>query len=120
MTGSKEILYRVFEHIHNDPELSLQETRTSGFLASELRDCGYALTENIGGSTGVLGVIDSGKPGPFLVLRADMDALPYVEDGKTVAKHTCGHDGHCAMVMTSAAYLAEQGIDRRRSTAAPL
>ena len=114
MTGSKEILYRVFEHIHNDPELSLQETRTSGFLASELRACGYALTENIGGTTGVLGVIDSGKPGPFLVLRADMDALPYVVDGEKIAKHTCGHDSHCAMVMTAAAYFAERGIKKGR------
>ncbi len=112
MTGSKDLLYSVFEHIHENPELSLQETRTSGFLASLLKKSGYELTEGIGGTTGVLGVIDSGMPGPFLVLRADMDALPYVEEGKTVAKHTCGHDGHCAMVMTAAAYLAEQGIGR--------
>ncbi|MBR0131289.1 MAG: amidohydrolase [Firmicutes bacterium] len=112
MKGSKEILYNVFEHIHNDPELSLQETRTSGFLASELKKCGYVLTERIGDSTGVMGVIDSGKPGPFLVLRADMDALPYVVDGEKIAKHTCGHDAHCAMVMTAAAYLAEHGIKR--------
>ncbi len=114
MKGSKDYLYSVFQHIHDDPELSLQETRTSGFLASELKKCGYALTENIAGTTGVLGIIDSGSPGPFLVLRADMDALPYVVDGEKIAKHTCGHDSHCAMVMTAAKYLAEQGIKRGR------
>lgn len=48
-----------------------------------------------------------------VALRADMDALPYVIDGENVARHTCGHDSHSAMVMTAARMLAERGDSLR-------
>ena len=105
MTVDLEALYI---DLHKHPELSFQETRTAGIAATHLRDLGLEVTEGVG-ITGVVGVLTNGE-GPVVWLRADMDALPVVEetglayastasgvdpDGNTVGvMHACGHDMH--------------------------
>ena len=97
--------------IHQHPELSNRELRTSKLVADELKKLGYDVRTGIA-HTGVVGVIKGGQPGPKLAIRADMDALPVTEQvdlpfaskatgeylGKTVGvMHACGHDAHTAM-----------------------
>ncbi len=100
-------------HIHQHPELSFAENRTAAFVAERLREAGLTPAEGIGG-TGVVAVIDSGRPGPAIALRADMDALPMADEGgkawqSAVADvaHACGHDGHTAALLGAARYLAQ-------------
>lgn len=106
----REYVQEVFRFIHEVPEPGNEEFRTSAYLADELEKYGYTVTRKLAGGTGVLGVLDSGKPGPVLGLRADMDALTYEIDGKIEHRHTCGHDAHSAMVMAAAREIAEKGI----------
>ncbi|MDL2294037.1 amidohydrolase [Ruminococcaceae bacterium OttesenSCG-928-D13] len=101
----------VWDKLHAMPELGMEEVKTSAYLADELEKYGYKVIRNIG-HTGVLGMLDSGKPGPGFGLRADMDALPFEKDGKPYAFHACGHDAHSAMVMAAAKRLAETGIQK--------
>lgn len=98
-----------FEKLHNMPELGTCEIRTSAFLADCLEKLGYQVKRKIG-TTGVLGVIDSGVPGPALALRADMDALPFEVDGESTAIHACGHDANCTMVLTAAKRAVQRKI----------
>ena len=101
---------------HENPELLYDVHRTAGKVADLLRDFGCdEVTEGIG-RTGVVGVIKgkSDKTGRVIGLRADMDALPINEQtgldyaSKTPGKmHACGHDGHTAMLLGAAKYLAE-------------
>ena len=95
----------VWKDLHQTPELGFQEVQTSTYLANALRTLGYEVTTGVG-QTGVIGVIRGEAPGPVLMLRADMDALPFKnEDGEVVAVHACGHDAHCAMVLSAASQL---------------
>ncbi len=96
---------------HMHPELGFQEVRTAGIVAKELQKLGLEVTTGIG-KTGVVALIEGTRPGPTLLLRADMDALPIVE--KTGAEyasqnpgvmHACGHDGHTAILLTVARML---------------
>ena len=92
--------------LHSMPEAGLQEKRTAAYLAEELRQCGFKVTEGLG-ETGVLGVLDSGLPGVKVGLRADMDALLHAnEEGKSVAIHSCGHDANCTEVLWAAKAIA--------------
>ncbi|MCB0977759.1 MAG: amidohydrolase [Acidimicrobiales bacterium] len=116
-----EDLAALYEDLHQHPELSFQEERTAGIAAQRLRDLGYEVTEGVG-RTGVVAVLDNG-PGPTLLIRADMDALPVTEetglpyastqtgvdpDGATVGvTHACGHDMHVTWLIGAAAVLAE-------------
>jgi amidohydrolase len=99
--------------LHQHPELSNRETRTSKIVADELKKLGYTVRTGLA-HTGVTGVLVGGKPGPKLAIRADMDALPVTEAvdlpfaskatgeylGKTVGvMHACGHDAHTAMLL---------------------
>ena len=107
------------QDLHAHPELSLQEVRTSGVVQEKLRS--FGVDEIITGMarTGVVGVIrgrgpQSGPGGRAIGLRADMDALPIVEEtGVPWAStnhgvmHACGHDGHTTMLLGAAKYLAE-------------
>lgn len=89
----------VWKDLHEFPELAFQEVRTSAYLADALEKLGYEVTRGVG-KTGVVGVLRGEEPGPVLMLRADMDALPFPkEDGTIEAVHACGHDAHCAMVL---------------------
>jgi amidohydrolase len=105
---------------HQHPELSNREIRTSGIVAEHLRRLGLEVKTGIA-KTGVVAVLEGGRPGPTVALRADMDALPVVEkadvpfrstvtttyQGDTVGvMHACGHDAHTAMLMGVAEILA--------------
>jgi amidohydrolase len=98
--------------LHKHPELSLQEQNTAMLVARRSTDLGFTVRTGVGG-TGVLADLDSGKPGPTLMLRADMDALPVSErgEGRVVTSavdgvmHACGHDGHVAMALGAASAL---------------
>ncbi|RZS97757.1 hippurate hydrolase [Cecembia calidifontis] len=114
-------LDRLYKHLHQNPELSLQENETSARIATELRSLGYEVTEGIGGY-GVVGVLKNGA-GPTLLIRTDMDALPMEEktglpyastkkaisnDGKeTYVSHSCGHDIHMSVFVGTAKVMAE-------------
>ena len=87
--------------LHEMPELALHEKRTSAYVAEKLKALGIETHENVGGSTGVVGIIRGTEPGPVFMLRADMDALPFVIDGKPCCIHACGHDGHTCLLYTS-------------------
>lgn len=102
--------------LHENPELLFDTHRTSGVVAKKLKAFGCdEVAEGIG-RTGVVGVIHgkTNKSGKVIALRADMDALPIFEtsgvehSSKTEGKmHACGHDGHTAMLLGAATYLAE-------------
>ncbi|POH71847.1 amidohydrolase [Arthrobacter glacialis] len=103
-----EELYR---DLHAHPELSFEEMRTAAIAAAELRAAGFEVIEGIG-ITGVAGVLRNGD-GPTVLLRADMDALPVLEDtglayASTVTgvMHACGHDVHVACLIGAARELA--------------
>src|SRR4028119_423179 len=70
-------LMALYRDLHANPELSMQEARTPAKLAPELRKLGFKVTEKVG-KTGVVAVMQNG-PGPVLMIRADMDGLPIVE-----------------------------------------
>ncbi|GAB4540734.1 MAG: amidohydrolase [Anaerolineales bacterium] len=96
---------------HAHPELGFHEIRTGGIVAKELEALGLEVTKGVG-KTGVVGFLEGAKPGPTLLLRFDMDALPIVEDtGAEYASqnggvmHACGHDGHTAIGLTVAKIL---------------
>lgn len=102
-------------HIHENPELGYQETETARFVTDKLRDFGVDAVHEQIGQTGVVAVIHGKLPGSKAIgLRCDMDALPIHEksgvaySSKNPGKmHACGHDGHTAMLLGAARYLAE-------------
>jgi amidohydrolase len=98
--------------LHRHPELGYRETRTAGIVAERLRKAGYAVRTGIA-KTGVTGLLRGGRPGPTLLLRADMDALPVQEENRCDyasavpgVMHACGHDGHTAIGLAAAQILA--------------
>jgi len=101
--------------LHRHPELLYEVHRTAATVAGLLRDFGVDAVETGIGRTGVVGVIKGAKgDGRVIGLRADMDALPILETtGRDYAStepgkmHACGHDGHTAMLLGAARYLAE-------------
>lgn len=104
------------QHLHENPELQYELYKTAAFVEARLKE--FELDEVIPGigKTGVVGVIKgrSNTSGKVLLLRADMDALPILEAtnlpyaSKTPGvMHACGHDGHTAMLLGAAKYLAE-------------
>jgi hippurate hydrolase len=112
----------LYRDLHSHPELSFQEHRTAGLVAEHLRDLGLEVTTGIG-RTGVVGVLANGD-GPTVLLRADMDALPVLEDtglawastqtatddtGKLVpVMHACGHDIHITCLIGAVERLAAE------------
>lgn len=107
----EENVHKVWPYLHSIPEPPFQEYKTSAFLAEVLRTAGYAVTEHVGSETGLVGIWDSGRPGPVVALRSDMDSLQFLrDDGTPVRIHACGHDAHMTMAITAAQVLAEQGI----------
>jgi amidohydrolase len=98
---------------HRYPELGLQEERTAAIIVRELNLHGYEVTTGVG-VTGVVGVLDTGREGPVVLMRFDMDALPIQEEtgapyASTVngVMHACGHDGHMAVGLTVARLTAK-------------
>jgi amidohydrolase len=115
---AKAIAWR--RDIHQHPELSNREVRTSKLVADHLRSLGIDVRTGIA-KTGVVGILKGGRPGPVVALRADMDALPVAEEvdvpfkstvrstynGQDVGvMHACGHDAHVAILMSVAELLA--------------
>lgn len=112
--------YALYLDLHQHPELSSHETRTAALLAQRLRQLGYEVTENVGG-TGVVGIMKNGS-GPTVMLRTELDALPVEEltglpyaskvrtkddSGRDVpVMHACGHDLHMASWWGTAAIMA--------------
>jgi hippurate hydrolase len=99
--------------IHSEPELAFEEHRTSTIVAAALESYGYVVHRGLGG-TGVVGQLKRGDGAKRLGLRADMDALPIVEANtfgyaskRRGAMHACGHDGHTAMLLAAAKYIAK-------------
>ncbi|MFP6679171.1 MAG: M20 family metallopeptidase [Dehalococcoidia bacterium] len=99
--------------LHANPELGFYETRTAGIIADRLNAAGLNIQAEVGG-TGVVGVLDTGKAGPTLMIRADIDALPVSElsdlpfASTNGNMHACGHDGHITMALGAAELLAKR------------
>jgi amidohydrolase len=120
IAGDMPALMTLYRDLHANPELSMQETRSAGLMAAEARRLGFTVTTGVGG-TGVVAVMANG-PGPVLMLRADMDALPVEEETglafasrvrgrtreglETGIMHACGHDTHMAAWVGTARRMA--------------
>jgi len=88
---------------HSHPELGFQETRTAGIVAETLQELGLEVQRGVG-QTGVVAMLEGARPGPTLLVRFDMDALPIQEENlldyasqNPGVMHACGHDGHTTM-----------------------
>jgi amidohydrolase len=99
-------------HLHRHPEVSFEEHETSAWVAERLDGVGLAVERPT--ATSVLARLCTGRPGPTVALRADIDALPIHEESgvefaseRPGAMHACGHDGHTAMLLGAAARLAQ-------------
>jgi amidohydrolase len=113
-------LMTLYRDLHANPELSMQEVRTPAKLAAEMKKLGFTVTEKVG-KTGVVAVMKNGE-GPVLMLRADMDGLPIIEQTglpyaskvravarsgvETGVMHGCGHDTHITAWLGTARRLA--------------
>jgi amidohydrolase len=108
-------------HLHQYPELSNRETETAKYIAERLKS--FGLVPQVGiARTGVVAMLQGGRPGPVVALRADMDALPVREEtnvafaskavgeyegNKVGVMHACGHDTHMAMLLATAKVLSQ-------------
>ncbi len=114
---------------HQNPELSNRESNTGAFIAQYLKSLGMEVQYPVA-KTGVVGLLKTGKPGPVVALRADMDGLPITERNnlafassvktnfggqETGVMHACGHDAHMAMLMAVAKILSENKSELKGS-----
>ncbi|MGN6316699.1 M20 aminoacylase family protein [Trinickia sp.] len=107
-------LIQIRRHLHAHPELRHEEAQTADYVAARLAEWGLDVVRGIGGH-GLVGVLRNGEGKRSIGLRADMDALPMQEQNRFAhasrfpgRMHACGHDGHTAMLLGAARYLAEQ------------
>jgi amidohydrolase len=121
---AKEIEAKVIEwrrFLHQNPELSNRETKTGAYIAEQMKSLGLKVQTSVA-KTGVVALLETGKPGPVIALRADIDALPVTERNslpfaskvkttfngqETGVMHACGHDTHVAMLMGVAEILTK-------------
>lgn len=121
---AKEIEAKVIEwrrDFHQNPELGNREFKTGAKIAEHLKSLGIKVQYPVA-KTGVVGILEGGKPGPVIALRADMDALPVTERNslpfaskvktifngqETGVMHACGHDAHVSILMGVAEILAK-------------
>ncbi|WP_310608143.1 M20 aminoacylase family protein [Buttiauxella brennerae] len=115
--ASEDEMIAIRHYLHANPELSLEEFKTSDLVAKQLESWGYKVTRGIG-TTGVVGSLKKGDSNKSIGLRADMDALPIFEEtnlpwASTVPgkMHACGHDGHTTILLAAAKYIASQACD---------
>ncbi|RXK17882.1 M20 family metallopeptidase [Macrococcus sp. DPC7161] len=113
LKNKEEKMIEIRRYLHEHPELSFQEEKTSQYIADFYKGKDVQVETNIG-ERGIKVTIDSGKPGKTLAIRADFDALPIQEDtglpfaSKTAGvMHACGHDAHTAYMLVLAETLAE-------------
>ena len=119
ITADMPGLLAIYRDLHQHPELAFQEVRSAKIMADAARAAGFAVTEKVG-KTGVVAVLKNG-PGPVVMIRADMDALPVVEQtglpfaskargvaagGETGIMHACGHDTHMTAWIATARLMA--------------
>ena len=100
-------------HLHQRPELGFKEHLTAEFVSYQLTAWGIAHQTEVA-QTGIVATIPGDRPGPVLAIRADMDALPIQEENEVAYRsqhdgvmHACGHDGHTAIALGTAAYLSQ-------------
>jgi len=110
----RDALVAVRRDIHRHPELAFQEHRTAERGLTWFRGLGLDVQTNIAGTPGLIATLDAGRPGPTLLLRADMDALPITEETgaeytseTSGVMHACGHDAHVACLLGAASLLSE-------------
>jgi len=103
--------------LHAHPELAFEERRTAGIVAATLGELGCEVRTGVA-QTGVIGLLSGGKPGPTVMVRVDMDALPIreISDAPYVSQvpgvmHACGHDGHVAVGLGAATLLARHAAE---------
>jgi amidohydrolase len=116
----RDELVSVRRDIHRQPELAFQEQRTAEKGHHWLQGLGLEIRGRIAGTHGLVATLDTGRAGPTLLIRADMDALPIVEETGTDyvsetpgVMHACGHDAHVACVLGAAKLLVEQRASLR-------
>jgi hippurate hydrolase len=114
IAGLSEEMATWRQHLHQHPELGFDLHETADFVAARLREFGVDEIHTGIATTGIVAIINGQKDGPTVGLRADMDALPIVEEtGADYASvndgvmHACGHDGHTTMLLGAAKYLSE-------------
>lgn len=100
--------------LHRHPELAFEEVRTAGVVAETLNALGLEVRTGVG-RTGVVGLLEGSQPGPVVLVRCDMDALPIDEENDAPYRsqtpgrmHACGHDGHTAIGLAVAQMLADR------------
>jgi amidohydrolase len=110
----RDELIEVRRTIHRHPELGFAEHQTAQLIADRCSALGYTVRTGVG-ETGVIADLDSGRAGPTVMLRADMDALPIVEQHESAwksesegAMHACGHDGHVSIQLVVASIMKER------------
>ncbi len=110
----KDDLSALRRDLHQNPELGFQEFRTAKIIADYLKSLGLEVQSGLA-ETGLSTVIHGSMPGPVILLRFDMDALPIVEENQIPyasinpgVMHACGHDGHVAVGLAAARMLAER------------
>lgn len=115
IAGSIKEFIALRRDLHQHPELSFQEKRTAGIIAGHLRAYGYDVVHGVGGH-GVVASLRRGEGQRSIGIRADIDALPISEttnlpyaSRSAGVMHACGHDGHTAILLAAARYLAEHG-----------
>ena len=113
LSDSQDFLTQIRHQLHRNPELSFKELATAELVAMRLGEWGYEVTRNIGGH-GVVGRLRQAKGTRSVSLRADMDALPILEENSSAhasrnagVMHACGHDGHTTMLLGAARQLAK-------------
>ncbi|WP_144159942.1 M20 aminoacylase family protein [Paraburkholderia sp. BCC1885] len=106
-------LREIRHHIHQHPELAYEEVATAALVADKLEQWGWQVTRGVG-RTGVVGTLKVGDGTRSIGIRADMDALPIIEEtglpyasGTHGKMHACGHDGHTTMLLGAAEHLAK-------------
>ena len=125
IAGDMPGLMAIYRDLHAHPELSFQELRSAAIMAKAAREAGFEVTEKVG-KTGIVAVMKNG-PGPVVLIRADMDALPVTEQtglpfaskqrGVSTAgvesgiMHACGHDTHMTAWIETARLLAARKAD---------
>ncbi|MFM0220517.1 M20 aminoacylase family protein [Paraburkholderia dipogonis] len=112
LAPAAESLREIRHHIHHHPELAYEEHQTSALVADKLEQWGWQVTRGVG-QTGVVGTLKVGDGKRSIGIRADMDALPIIEQtglpyasGTHGKMHACGHDGHTTMLLGAAQRLA--------------
>ena len=109
-----DYMVQVRRHLHKNPEVSFKEFETTEYIRHELKKIGIETEQPL--DTGCIGIIEGGKPGPVIALRADIDALGMDEEGEAKADfaserpgaaHCCGHDAHTANLLGTANILKD-------------